>query len=183
MTITLQEFNHGRVRTDLPDIKPGHVVKVYQKITEIKGSGKKQETKERVQIFEGLVISRKGGKGINATITVRKISSGIGIERVFPLNAPTIEKIELIKITKTRRAKLNYMRDRIGKATKPKGEMIKPEDNKPEEKVIKKEELNEEKDSESEEKKNDEEKTKKSEAEEAEKKKKEIEKKTDDDKK
>lgn len=131
MTITLQEFNHSRIRTDLPDIKPGHVVKVYQKITEVKGGGKKQEIKERVQIFEGLVIGKKGGKGIGAAITVRKISGGIGVERVFPLNAPTIEKIELIKITKARRAKLNYMRDRIGKATKPKGEMIKPENNKP----------------------------------------------------
>jgi len=145
MAITLNEFNHSRVRTDLPDVKPGHVVKVYQKITEVKGAGKKQETKERVQIFEGLVLGRKGGKGINATITVRKISGGIGVEKVFPLNAPTIEKIELIKITKTRRAKLNYMRDRIGKATKPKGEMIKPEDNKPKEEVVKKEELSEEK--------------------------------------
>ena len=129
MTTTLQEFNHSRLKTDLPDVKPGHVVKVYQKITEIKGSGKKQEKKERVQIFEGLVIGRKGGKGINATITVRKISGGIGVERVFPLNSPTIEKVELIKITKARRAKLNYMRDRIGKATKPKGEMIKQENN------------------------------------------------------
>lgn len=145
MTITLNEFNHSRVRTDLPDVKPGHVVRVHQKITEVKGSGKKQEIKERVQIFEGLVLGRKGGKGINATITVRKISGGIGVEKVFPLNAPTIEKIELVKITKTRRAKLNYMRDRVGKATKPKGEMIKPEDNKPKEEVVKKEELNEEK--------------------------------------
>jgi len=127
MTTTLQDFNHSRLKTDLPDVKPGHVAKVYQKITEIKGSGKKQEKKERIQVFEGLVIGRKGGKGINATITVRKISGGIGVERVFPLNAPTIEKVELIKITKARRAKLNYMRDRIGKATKPKGEMIKQE--------------------------------------------------------
>jgi large subunit ribosomal protein L19 len=146
MTIALQEFNHSRIKTGLPDVKPGHIVKVYQKITETKGSGKKQETKERIQVFEGLVIGRKGGNGINATITVRKISSGIGVEKVFPLNAPTIEKIELIKITKTRRAKLNYMRDRIGKATKPKGEMIKPENsipkdsNKTEEKLKKKEE-------------------------------------------
>ena len=130
MTVILQEFNHNRVKTDLPNIKPGHVVKVYQKIVEKKGSGKKQETKERVQIFEGLVIGKKGGTGINATITVRKISDGIGIERVFPLNAPTIEKVELIKIVKVRRAKLNYMRDRIGKATRPKGEIIKQEKNK-----------------------------------------------------
>lgn len=131
MTITLNEFNHSRVRTDLPDIKPGHIVKVYQKITETKGSGKKQETKERTQIFEGLVIGKKGGKGINAAITVRKISSGIGVERVFPLNAPTIEKIKLVKTTKARRAKLNYMRERIGKATRPKGELVKPEESRP----------------------------------------------------
>ncbi len=129
MTVTLQEFNHSRIKTDLPDIKPGHIVKVYQKIVEKKGSGKKQEIKERVQVFEGLVIGRKGGSGINATITVRKISDGIGVEKVFPLNAPTIEKIELIKIVKVRRAKLNYMRDRIGKATRPKGEIIKQEKN------------------------------------------------------
>ena len=177
MTITLQEFNHSRVRTDLPDVKPGHVVKVYQKITEVKGTGKKQEIKERVQIFEGLVIGRKGGKGINATITVRKISGGIGVEKVFPLNAPTIEKIELIKITKTRRAKLNYMRDRIGKATKPKGEMIKPEDNAPKEETTKKEGLAKEKDLE-----NKEEKTEKSEIEEVEKEKESAKKKEDADK-
>ncbi len=133
MTIILQEFNHSRVKTDLPDVKRGHIVKVYQKIVEKKGSGKKQEIKERVQIFEGLVIGRKGGNGINATITVRKISDGIGVEKVFPLNAPTIEKIELIKIVKVRRAKLNYMRDRIGKATRPKGELVKPEENKQDE--------------------------------------------------
>lgn len=130
MTVKLNEFNQSRVRTDLPDIKPGHVVKVYQKITETKGSGKKQETKERTQVFEGLIIGKKGGKGINATITVRKLSGGIGVERVFPLNTPTIEKIKLVKITKTRRAKLNYMRKRVGKATKPKGELVKPEENK-----------------------------------------------------
>ncbi|MCK5475360.1 MAG: 50S ribosomal protein L19 [Candidatus Pacebacteria bacterium] len=129
MTVTLKEFNHSKTRTDLPNVKPGHIVKVYQKITETKSSGKKIETKERIQVFEGLVLGRKGGTGINATITVRKISGGIGVERIFPLNAPTIEKIELIKITKARRAKLNYMRDRIGKATRPKGELIKPENN------------------------------------------------------
>lgn len=130
MTVILQEFNHSRVKTDLPNIKPGHIVKVYQEIVEKKGSGKKQEIKERVQVFEGLVIGKKGGNGINATITVRKISNGIGVERIFPLNAPAIEKIELIKIVKVRRAKLNYMRDRVGKATRPKGELIKSEENK-----------------------------------------------------
>lgn len=136
MTVTLQEFNHSNTREDLPNVKPGHVVKVYQKIVETKGAGKKMETKERVQVFEGLVIGRKGGTGISATITVRKISGGIGVEKIFPLNAPTIEKIEIIKITKARRAKLNYMRDRVGKATKPKGELASEEDNKPQGKKV-----------------------------------------------
>ncbi len=131
MTVILQEFNHSNIRKDLPEIKPGHIIKVYQKIVETKGVGKKEETKERIQVFEGLVIGKKGGTGISSTITVRKISGGIGVEKIFPLNAPTIEKIELIKITKTRRAKLNYMRDRVGKATKPKGELVNKEDNKP----------------------------------------------------
>lgn len=128
MALTLQQFVHSRTRKDLPEIKPGHIVKVYQKIIETKDMGKKTETKERIQIFEGLVIGRKSGKGINATITVRKISGGVGVERIFPLNTPTIEKIELVKTTKARRAKLNYMRDRIGKATQPKGELIKKEE-------------------------------------------------------
>lgn len=127
MAMTLKEFTHTKTRTDFPEVKPGHVVKVYQKIMETKISNKKEEAKERIQVFEGLVISRRGGKGISANITVRKISGGIGVERIFPINAPTIEKIELVKTTKTRRAKLYYMRDRIGKATRPKGEMVKEE--------------------------------------------------------
>ncbi len=131
MAIRLIDFNHTGTKEGLPEIKPGHVVKVHQKITETKVNGKKQETKERIQIFEGLVIGMRGKNGINATITVRKISGGIGVERIFPINAPTIEKIEIAKITKARRAKLNYMRDRVGKATQPKGELATEADNKP----------------------------------------------------
>lgn len=148
MTVVLQDFNHSNTRKDLPNIKPGHVVKVYQKIVETKGTGKKTEAKERVQVFEGLVLGRKGGTGVNATITVRKISEGIGVEKIFPLNAPTIEKIEIIKITKAKRAKLNYMRDRVGKATKPKGELASEEDNKPQEQEEKTEKESEEKEEE-----------------------------------
>lgn len=128
MAVTLQQFNQSRVRKDMPDIRPGHIVKVYQKIFETKEVGKKMETKERIQIYEGLVIAMRGRKGINATITVRKISDGVGVERIYPLNSPAIEKIELIKTTKARRAKLYYMRDRVGKATQPKGELIKKEE-------------------------------------------------------
>lgn len=131
MAIRLIDFNHTGTKEDLPEIKPGHVVKVHQKITETKVTGKKQETKERIQIFEGLVIGVKGGDGISATITVRKISGGIGVERIFPLNSPTIEKIEIAKVTKARRAKLNYMRDRVGKATQPKGELAGEAENQP----------------------------------------------------
>jgi large subunit ribosomal protein L19 len=131
MAIRLIDFNHTGTKEDLPEIKPGHVVKVHQKISETKVTGKKTETKERIQIFEGLVIGVKGGSGISATITVRKISGGIGVERVFPIHAPTIEKIEIAKVTKARRAKLNYMRSRVGKATQPKGELATEADNAP----------------------------------------------------
>ena len=131
MAIRLIDFNHAGTKEGLPNIKPGHVVKVHQKITETKTTGKKTETKERIQIFEGLVIGVRGGDSINATITVRKISGGIGVERVFPINSPSIAKIEIAKITKARRAKLNYMRGRIGKATQPKGELATENDNKP----------------------------------------------------
>ena len=135
MTDALEKFNRRQARKDLPNIKPGHIVKVHQKIKETekvagRSKGKsKNVTKERIQIFEGLVIAMKGRRDINASITVRKISNGVGVERVFPLSAPTIEKIELVKKTKARRAKLYYMRDRIGKATRPKGELVKSEEN------------------------------------------------------
>jgi len=91
----------------LPDIKPGVTVKVHQKIKE--GSGEK--AKERVQIFEGIVIARKGGNKTQATITVRKISEGIGVEKIFPIHSPTIVKLVPTKQAKVRRAKLYYLRN------------------------------------------------------------------------
>jgi len=93
----------------IPDIKPGQTIKVYQKIKEITGEENKE--KERIQVFEGIVIAKSGGRGINATITVRKISEGIGVEKIFPLYSPTIEKIEVVKQAKVRRAKLYYLRN------------------------------------------------------------------------
>lgn len=92
------------------DIRPGYTVKVYQKVKEGK--------KERVQAFEGLVIARKHGNEPGATITVRRVSKGYGVEKIFPIHSPTIEKIEVISKGKVRRAKLYYMRKLTGKKAK-----------------------------------------------------------------
>lgn len=94
-----------------PQIKAGQVVRVHQKIKELNSKG---EEKERIQVFEGTVLSRRGSRGPNATITVRKVSDGIGVERIFPLELPTIADIEVVKAYRTRRAKLYFMR-RYGK--------------------------------------------------------------------
>ncbi|MFZ6035559.1 MAG: 50S ribosomal protein L19 [Patescibacteria group bacterium] len=102
MKTTVRELNAKHLKKDLPDIRPGHTVAVYQKI--------KEGDKERTQKFEGMVIARTGGSGINGTITVRKISEGIGVEKIFPIHLPTITKIEVVKKAKVRRAKLNYLR-------------------------------------------------------------------------
>lgn len=108
------------LKKDMPEIKPGYTVIVHQKI--------KEGDKERIQPFEGLVLAVKHGSGISATITVRKISGGIGIERVFPLHSPAIKKIEVIKKSKVRRAKLYYLRGRFGKSAKmKKTEAVVPE--------------------------------------------------------
>lgn len=88
----------------LPAFKPGYTVKVHQRI--------KEGGKERVQVFEGLVIARKGGQGVNATFTVRKISYGVGVERIFPLHSPNIVKLEVVKSPVVRKAKLYYVRHR-----------------------------------------------------------------------
>jgi large subunit ribosomal protein L19 len=89
---------------ELPAFRTGYTVKVHQRI--------KEGSKERVQIFEGLVIARKGGNGVNATFTVRKISNGVGVERIFPLHSPNITKLEVSKALKVRRAKVYYVRER-----------------------------------------------------------------------
>ncbi len=100
----LDEFKKTNIRLDIPDFRPGYTVRVHQKIQE-KG-------KERIQIFEGVVIARKKGKSAEATFTVRKISQGIGVEKIFPLYSPHIAKIEVVKLAKPRRAKLYYLRRR-----------------------------------------------------------------------
>jgi len=90
------------------DLKPGMTVRIYQKIKELNAKG---EEKERVQYYEGMIIAKKHGNEAGATITVRKISDGIGVEKIFPLNLPTITKIEVKKQAKVKRAKLYYLRN------------------------------------------------------------------------
>lgn len=93
---------------DKTEIKPGMVVRVHQKIKDVNPKG---EERERIQVYEGLVIAKKHGKEPGATITVRKISEGIGCEKIFPLHSPLVEKIELVDQKAVRRAKLYYTRD------------------------------------------------------------------------
>ncbi|TVR20381.1 MAG: 50S ribosomal protein L19 [Ilumatobacter sp.] len=102
-------IDHGSLRDDIPDFAPGDEVKVHVRV--IEGG------KERVQVFQGNVIARQGG-GVHETYKVRKLSSGVGVERTFPLHAPTVAKLEVVKRGDVRRAKLYYLRDRVGKAAK-----------------------------------------------------------------
>ncbi len=95
---------------DLPELWPGDSVKVHTKV--------KEGNKERIQIFAGTVIRRRGGRGLNGTFTVRKESYGVGVEKIFPYLSSTVEKVEIIHRGKVRRARLYYLRDRRGKAAK-----------------------------------------------------------------
>lgn len=107
MPTKIETIIQPQLKKDLPDIRPGDTVQVYQKI--------KEKDKERIQMFAGEVLARKHGRGITSTITVRKVISGIGVERVFPIHSPNIEKIEVVKRGKARRAKLYYLREAKGK--------------------------------------------------------------------
>ena len=107
----LESVSQSQIRTDLPKLVVGDTVRVYIKV--------KEGQRERVQMFEGTIISKKHG-GISETFTVRRISYGVGVEKVFPVNSPNIDKIEVVRKGKVRRAKLYYLRDRVGKAAKVK---------------------------------------------------------------
>ena len=98
-----------QIKTDLPELKVGDTVKVHQKI--------KEGNRERIQIFEGTIIAMKHS-GINKSVTVRRISYGVGVEKTFPVHSPNIAKFEVVRHGKVRRAKLYYLRDRVGKAAK-----------------------------------------------------------------
>jgi large subunit ribosomal protein L19 len=102
-------LDNRSLRDDVPDFAPGDTLKVHVRVIE--------GTKERVQVFQGAVIRRQGS-GLRETFTVRKVSYGVGVERTFPLHAPTIAKIEVVTRGDVRRAKLYYLRDRVGKAAK-----------------------------------------------------------------
>ncbi len=130
MPTIIETFTQTQLKKDLPDIRPGDIVQIYQKIKEVlkdssKTGTKEQEKKERVQVFEGLVLAKKHGKGLTATITVRKIISGIGVEKIFPIHSPLIEKIDIIKRGKVRRAKLYYLREAKGKKARLKKREVK----------------------------------------------------------
>ena len=120
----IENFIKPYLKKDLPDVRPGDVVRISQKIPvsvpayDKSSAGKKEGEKERTQIFEGTVIARKHRKEMGATITVRREISGIGVERIFPIHLPTIEKIEILKRGKVRRAKLYYLRKMKGKRAK-----------------------------------------------------------------
>ncbi|UJF35322.1 50S ribosomal protein L19 [Paenibacillus hexagrammi] len=105
----IQEITKEQLRTDIPTFRPGDTLKVHVKV--IEGS------RERIQLFEGVVIKRRGG-GISETFTVRKISYGVGVERTFPFHSPKIDKIEVARRGKVRRAKLYYLRGLRGKAAR-----------------------------------------------------------------
>lgn len=109
MTDVIQEIEKEQLRDDVLDFAPGDTVRVLYLVRE--------GTKERIQVFEGVCIARKHG-GVNETFTVRKISSGIGVERIFPLHAPTVTGVEVVRRGRVRRAKLYYLRGRMGKAAR-----------------------------------------------------------------
>lgn len=107
----LKSIEHEQMKNKIPELKVGNTVRVHAKV--------KEGNRERIQVFEGIIIKKQGG-GVNATFTVRKISYGVGVEKTFLVHSPRIEKIEVVRVGRARRAKLYYLRDRVGKAAKTK---------------------------------------------------------------
>ena len=105
----IKKITESQLRDDIPDFRAGDTVRVHARIVEGKS--------ERIQVFEGVVIKRRG-EGVSETYTVRKISNGVGVERTFPVHTPRVEKIEVVRQGRVRRAKLYYLRDRQGKAAR-----------------------------------------------------------------
>ena len=107
----IKSIEHEQMKSKIPYLKVGDTVKVHVRV--------KEGNRERIQIFEGIVIKKQGG-GVNATFTVRKTSYGVGVEKTFLIHSPAVEKVEVIRVGKARRAKLYYLRDRLGKSAKTK---------------------------------------------------------------
>ena len=107
----LKSIEHEQLKNKIPELRIGNTVRVHVRI--------KEGNKERIQVFEGIIIKKQGG-GVNATFTVRRISYGVGVEKTFLVHSPMVEKVELVRVGKARRAKLYYLRDRVGKAAKTK---------------------------------------------------------------
>ena len=107
----LKSIEHEQLKNKIPELRVGNTVRVHVRI--------KEGNKERIQVFEGIIIKKQGG-GVNATFTVRRISYGVGVEKTFLVHSPMVEKVEVVRVGKARRAKLYYLRDRVGKAAKTK---------------------------------------------------------------
>ena len=107
----IKSIEHEQLKNKIPELNVGNTVKVHVRI--------KEGNKERIQVFEGIIIKKQGG-GLNETFTVRKTSYGVGVEKTFLIHSPLVEKVELVRVGKARRAKLYYLRDRVGKAAKTK---------------------------------------------------------------
>lgn len=112
----IKEIEKSQLKSDIPEFKVGDTVKVFAKIVE--------GTKERIQMFEGVVLKRQGGSS-RETFTVRRVSYGVGVEKTWPLHSPRIDHIEVVRYGIVRRAKLNYLRDRVGKAAKVKEDITR----------------------------------------------------------
>ncbi len=107
----IKSIEHEQLKNKIPDLRIGDTVKVHARV--------KEGNRERIQVFEGIIIKKQGG-GVNETFTVRRISYGVGVEKTFLVHSPNVEKVEVTRVGKARRAKLYYLRDRVGKAAKTK---------------------------------------------------------------
>lgn len=107
----IKSIEHEQLKNKVPDIRIGDTVRVHQRI--------KEGNRQRIQVFEGIVIKKQNG-GLNETFTVRRVAYGVGVEKTFLLHSPLVEKVEVVRVGKARRAKLYYLKDRVGKAAKTK---------------------------------------------------------------
>ena len=128
----IKSIEHEQLKNKIPDLHVGDTIRVHQRI--------KEGNRERIQVFEGIIIKKQGG-GVNATFTVRRVAYGVGVEKTFLIHSPMVEKIEVVRVGKARRAKLYYLRDRLGKAAKTKENLGARIENK---EIIVKEDLSQE---------------------------------------